>query len=289
MKSELMPLEEKQIEETLFSPNWQVDIETKIELVETILEDQRPSIVFRGKVINSEAKPFIYMIDQVLKYFAPIVLICGKQRMGKSSYGLTILDLLYYVFRKKYLQSKDITNFVHFNAREFIEQTLTATRSVIIIDEASKDLSKSDWFSLINQVLAKIIETQGDLNNIYIIILPHASRLAPQYKIYIDLKIVMKRRGEAKIWFMKKDHGELSGDIKKVSRAIFWGIWKLPKPPIDLWNAYEKLSEERKRAIGKEELELLRAKEKDWYCKVCSELNASQNVYCVKCGGRKGS
>jgi hypothetical protein len=160
-------------------------------------------------------------------------------------------------------------------------------RSVIIIDEASKDLNKSEWYTTINQVFSKIIETQGDLNNIYIIILPHASRLAPAHKLYIDLKIVMRRRGEAKIFFMKKDHGELSGDVRKISRPVFWGIWKLPRPPAALWTAYEEFSRRSKRELAKDEMQKLHHKDKDWICAVCKKSNISRSNICVNCGSRR--
>jgi hypothetical protein len=271
-------------EPELFYPD--TDFATETETIIEVIESHHELIIHNRYCINEEAKPFIYLIDQVQKFFAPIVLICGKQRMGKSSYGLTMLDTLHYVFHKAYIDPKNITKFVYFNARLFLEEAITVSKSIIIIDEASKDLSKSEWYTAINQVISKIIETQGDLNNIYIIILPHASRLAPQHKIYIDLKVVMKRRGEAKVFFMKKDHGELSGDIRKVSRQIFWGIWKLPKPPIELWNAYEKLSTERKREIATEEMNKLHHKEKDWKC-FCGTQNTSSTNTCVHCGGAK--
>ena len=272
------------IEPEIFYP--ETEFRTETEIVIEVIESHHELIIHGRFRINEEAKPFIYLIDQVQKFFAPIVLICGKQRMGKSSYGLSMLDILHYVFHKTYIDPKNITKFVYFNARLFLEEAITVVKSIIIIDEASKDLSKSEWYTMINQVISKIIETQGDLNNIYVIILPHASRLAPQHKIYIDLKIVMKRRGEAKVFFMKKDHGELSGDIRKVSRAIFWGIWKLPKPPKELWDAYEKLSTERKREIATEEMNRLHRKDKDWFC-FCGTQNLATSNFCIHCGGKR--
>jgi len=272
------------VEPEIFYP--ETDFNTETEIVIEVIETHHELIIHGKYRISEEAKPFIYLIDQVQKFFAPIVLICGKQRMGKSNYGLSMLDILHYVFHKTYIDPKNIGKFVYFNARLFLEEAITVEKSIIIIDEASKDLSKSEWYTMINQVISKIIETQGDLNNIYVIILPHASRLAPQHKIYIDLKIVMRRRGEAKVFFMKKDHGELSGDIRKVSRQIFWGYWKLPRPPDDLWAAYERMSTERKREIATEEMQRLHKKEKDWYC-YCGTQNPAASAFCSHCGGKR--
>lgn len=231
--------------------------------------------------ISPQSKMMVYLIDQVKRMYSPLVLICGKQRIGKSSFGLTLADILTWFFHNEYI---DVTKFVFFDARKFLYTGVSVRRRIVIIDEASKDLSKSEWYTLLNQVVTKIIETQGDLNNIYIIILPHASRLATQHKIYIDLKIVMKRRGQAKIFYMKKKYGELSSDIKKITRQIFIGLESLPKPDVKLWAEYEKFSTKSKRELAQEELASLSGKERAWICLACRGKNKAIDYICKGCG-----
>ena len=234
--------------------------------------------------ISPESKMLVYLIDQVKRLFAPIVLICGKQRIGKSSFALSLADILTWFFHD---EQYNVTEFVYFNAKKFLIKSISVRRRVVIIDEASKDLSKTEWYTVLNQVVTKILETQGDLNNIYVIVLPHASRLATQHKIYIDLKLVMIRRGQARVFFMKKNYGELSSDIKKVTKAIFLNVEALPKPPEKLWGKYERMATERKREIAKEEIASIREKKRDWVC-YCGQVNDSDNMFCMKCGMEKG-
>jgi len=231
--------------------------------------------------ISEDSKMFVYLIDQVKRKFAPIVLVCGKQRIGKSSFALVLADVLTWFFHDRYIQ---VDKYVFFDARKFLQTGVTVRKRVMIIDEASKDLSKSEWYTLLNQVVTKIIETQGDLNNIYIIVLPHASRLATQHKIYVDMKIVMKRRGQGKVFYMKKNYGELSSEIKKITRQVFIGLESLPKPDAELWEGYEKFSEKSKRELAQEELATLIKKKRAWLCLACSTKNESGDYTCSKCG-----
>ncbi len=241
--------------------------------------------LYRGVYsISPESKMLVYLVDQVKRMYAPIVLICGKQRIGKSSFGLSLADILSWFFHDEQF---DVKEFVYFNAKKFLVKGISVRRRVVIIDEASKDLSKTEWYTVLNQVVTKIIETQGDLNNIYVIILPHASRLAKQHKIYIDLKLVMIGRGKARVFFMKKNYGELSDEIKKVTKAIFLNVETLPKPPDKLWEEYEGLATKRKREIAKEEIASIREKKRDWVC-YCGQLNNFDNITCSNCGVKKG-
>jgi hypothetical protein len=234
--------------------------------------------------INPDCKFLIYLLDQLLKGYSPIVLVCGRQRAGKSSFALMVAIIIHWIFYRK---NYPIKEYVYFNAFDFIKKTISVTKKIVIIDEATKDLAKTEWYSIINQVVAKIIETQAYLTNIYIIVMPHASRLAPQHKIYIDLKIVMKYRGVAKIFFLDKDYGELSGDIKRIVKNRWFGIWQLPKPPKRFWDLYDKYSKERKREIAQEEIGRVKENIGEWVCGACEVTNIRSEAFCKNCGVRR--
>lgn len=237
--------------------------------------------LYRDKYsINKDSKMLVYLISQVKRDFAPIVLICGKQRIGKSMFGLSAADVITWFL---YDEEFNVNRFVFFDANKFLKTVVTVRKRVVIIDEASKDLSKSEWFTLLNQVLSKIIETQGDLGNIYIIILPHASRLATQHKIYIDLKIVMTRRGQGKIFYMKRMYGELSSDVKKITKPYFIGLETLPLPPKHLMDEYEKLASRSKRQLAQEEIASLSRKSRKWQCLICGHNNNPNDSRCAEC------
>lgn len=234
--------------------------------------------------INPDCKFIVYLLDQLHKGYSPIILVCGRQRAGKSCFALMIAIIIHYIYYKK---DYPIEEFVYYDAFKFIKKTISVSKKIVIIDEATKDLNKAEWFSLINQVVSKIIETQAYLSNIYIIVIPHASRLAPQHKIYIDLKIVMKYRGVAKVWYCEKDYGELSGDIKRIVKNRWWGIWKFPKPPARLWNIYDKYSKERKREIALEEVGKIKEESGEWVCLVCHVSNIRSEAFCKNCGVKR--
>lgn len=231
--------------------------------------------------ISLECFPIIYLLDQVNKKFAPILLVCGKQRIGKSNYALSLASVLSWILND---EEYNVDKYVYFNALEFMKKFITERRKIFIIDEASKDLSKSDWYTTLNQVLSKIIETQADLHNIFIIVLPHASRLATQHKIYVNMKIVMTARGKAEWIYMKQKYGELSSDIKKIVKNIWCKKWELPLAPLHLIRNYEALATKRKREIASEEVGSLRAKQKDWMCLGCNHMNKKTATLCSKCG-----
>ena len=231
--------------------------------------------------IDPECMPLIHLINQILQGYGQFILICGKQRIGKSTTGLSLAYILTWILNNERF---DVNKYVFFNALNFLKKTITVRRRVMIIDEASKDLTKSDWYTLLNQVLSKIIETQADLNNIFIVILPHASRLATQHKIYVNVKIVMERRGVANFFYMDQKYGEMSSDIKKIMKAKWIKKWKVPIPPQKLWDEYETLSEKRKREIAQEEVARIRQKKKDWMCLVCNNVNRGEEIFCNNCG-----
>ncbi len=231
--------------------------------------------------INKDCFPIIYLLDQVNKKFAPIILVCGKQRIGKSNYTLSLCYTLSWILNN---EEYDVDKYVYFNALEFMKKYISERRKIFVIDEASKDLSKSEWYTTLNQVLSKIIETQADLHNIFIIVLPHASRLATQHKIYVNMKIVMSARGKAEWTYMKQKYGELSSDIKKIVKQVWCKKWELPLAPEKLRKQYEALATKRKREIAQEEVASVKAKRKDWMCLGCEHVNKGVMLSCVKCG-----
>jgi hypothetical protein len=98
-----------------------------------------------------------------------IILVTGERRSFKSLGSIRIAETLDKDF--------DVTKNLFFNVKDFLIRWSNLDGGVIILDEASENVDRRQWFSIENRVFNSLITREGFRRNIAILTFPMISDL----------------------------------------------------------------------------------------------------------------
>lgn len=98
-----------------------------------------------------------------------IILVTGERRNGKSFGAIRLAEHLDKGF--------DVEKNLFFNVKDFLVRWNTLDGGVIILDEASENVDRRNWFSIENRVFNSLITREGFKRNIAILTFPTVSDL----------------------------------------------------------------------------------------------------------------
>jgi len=193
-----------------------------------------------------------YFKEQLRQGFAPICLIVGRQRIGKTSLGLRLA----YEFDKNF----DIESQFTFKILEFVKMYDKFENKILILDEAGVELDSFRAMEVRQRVLNHVIQTQAYKHNLVFFILPFASEIGKAHRKHVNVVIdVYKRKGYKAYasWSWRPDMS-----MKPPRLSLIEDVYDVPLPPPHIWDKYKAESEMQfKQSILTNEKELLSLKE----------------------------
>ncbi len=167
--------------------------------------------------------------------FAPIVLIVGKQRMGKTCLAL----LLAYLLDRNF----DVNKQMFFDVLTFAKAVDKYDNKILILDEAGVELDSYRYSDVRQRCFSHIVQTQAYKRNTLFIVLPHASDLAKCHRKYVDALLVVTRRGGYVLYKPNIQYWDMNTiDIRTMKMEYGVG---LPLPPKHLYEEYKKSFEKQ--------------------------------------------
>lgn len=185
---------------------------------------------------------------RVRRGFAPIILIVGKQRMGKTCLGLRLAYEIDPFF--------DVDKQMFFDVISFAKATNKYNKKVLIVDEAGIELDTYRYSDVRQRAFSHIVQSQAYKQNTLFMILPHSSDLARCHRKYVDALLVVPRRGSYIMYRPTVDYWDMNEiDIRTMKMEI---IDHVPLPPAPLFNSYKtKYEKQIKQGIMLGEIEKL--------------------------------
>ncbi len=167
--------------------------------------------------------------NRVRRGFAPIILIVGKQRVGKTFLALRLAYEMDKLF--------DAEKRMFFDILSFAKAVKQYNRKVLILDEAGIELDTYRYSDLRQRCFSHIVQSQAYKQNTLIICLPHASDLARCHRKYVDVLVVVPARGmyiayKPSVYYW--DMNEIDIRTKKIEV-----IYETALPPEHLINIYK--------------------------------------------------
>lgn len=198
----------------------------------------RTNIVLLGKTI--------YLMK---RGFSPIILVCGPQRVGKSFFAVWFADKIINFFHNG--EKFDIEGNTFYDPLNAIKKMGDKDYNVLIVDEAGAYLNKMEFFQKLHVVMSKIIQTQGYLKQLFIVISPFGADIDKNIRRHIDYIAYVRKRGVVVVKEIPKKYTDLSG---KIPNPFMIEQIKIKKSALDpaLWDIYEKYSMKKKEEIRKD-------------------------------------
>jgi len=199
----------------------------------------------KGSLIN-------YIIKEKKNGYGIVILICGRQRSGKSMSALAIAESLKLKNISKFHIETNLMVLVEDLVKRHLEKE--SFNQTYILDESETKLNAQEFWNDFNLAFEKIISSQMYKGNIYIVILPMAIRLSKSNRRYVDIKIEMVKRRFAKWSFLIKNYGELGFKANKPAIREYYipRILEMPKLDDDLVQKYKKIEIRDKEGIVKD-------------------------------------
>lgn len=186
--------------------------------------------------------------NRIRKGFSPIILIVGKQRIGKTCLGLR---LSYEIDR-----NFDCDKQLFFEVRQFAKSVRKYDNKVLLLDEAGIELDSYRYSDARQRCFSHIVQSQAYKQNTLFIVLPHSSDLAKCHRKYVDALIVVMGRGTYTMYKPSVpywDMNDIDFRTKKIEIVI-----DVPLPPDHIFNAYKnKFEKQVKEGIIDAEIDRL--------------------------------
>jgi hypothetical protein len=225
---------------------------------------------------------FLYHLFTALKAgYSPIVIICGRQRSGKSFIALWLTQLLYNM-RHKELILKDV---IFYDPEEAMRKLEFKDKDVEWIDEPDF-LDYQEWRDKTHRAIRSMINTQGYKNNLYIIICPFKAQIDRAIRVHSDFTIRAVKKGVLKSFRVHKKYD--ADDLKDATWSEFLddiSLSKLKAMKIinqDKLNEYEIYSREAKEKIRLQRMKAAPAEkdevnEVDYLIDLCAKRELIKN------------
>ncbi len=185
---------------------------------------------------------------RVNRGFAPIILVVGKQRMGKTCTALKLA----YELDKNYDPDKQM----FFEVVTFAKAVNQYKGKVLILDEAGIELDTYRYSDVRQRCFSHVVQTQAYKGNTLFLVLPHSSDLARCHRKYVDALLVISGRGSYIMYRPSIQYYNMN-DIDIFTKKIEWVI-DIPLPPNHIFSKYKsKYETQIKQGILDMELEKL--------------------------------
>lgn len=186
--------------------------------------------------------------NRIKRGFSPVILIVGKQRMGKTFTALTWA----YAVDKNFNPEKQM----FFDILSFAKAMQKYNNKVLILDEAGIELDTYRYSDMRQRAFSHIVQSQAYKQNTLLLVLPHASDMAKCHRKYVDALAVIYARGCAIVYKPVIRYWDMNDiDIKSRKMEI---ISEIPLPPSWLINEYKSRYEKQiKQGIMDSELDRL--------------------------------
>jgi hypothetical protein len=219
----------------------------------------------RIQLINSDLMPSI--IGDVQDGYSPIVLVCGRQRIGKTRFGCTLANI-FSVFL--YFKWWDHENSFFIDPKSMLRGISDAGYQILILDECGfkeSGLNKHEWWSNMSSLFDYCLQTQGFLRNIYIFVLPQAPDVVLDVRKYIDYVFGGRKKGEFKASKIYKKEDQLVRDLKKYKQVWIENLtFRKSDLPDFIWEPIEKKVNQIKMQTRIDKIEAMEKKD-DWLSK----------------------
>lgn len=237
--------------------------ETKIvmEHIGTI-KNKNEILNFRKRIVLMESDTLPSIMGDIQEGYSPILLVCGRQRIGKTRFGATLANI-FSIFL--YYEWFDHKKGFYLQPRRLLQEL--GNYMIYLLDEAGSSgsgLNKRQWFSELAILYDYILQTQGNLINIYIFILPFASDLTTDIRKYIDYLFAGKKRGNFKVYKIYKREDQLVKNLKAFKQVWIENLtFKKSDLPEWIWRPIENKCNEIKVKTKDDIINRMRKKE-DW-------------------------
>jgi hypothetical protein len=216
----------------------------------------------RKRILNTESDFIPSVISEVRNGFSPIIIVCGRQRMGKSKFALFLAWILEAFL---YYRWFDMERNLFFSSKELIKSIGDDGFQIKIKEEAGGDLNKKKFLNDLSYAFDEIIQTQGYLVNIYIFVLPFASDLVRDIRKYVDYICYVKKRGMVRIKRVYKKEDQLISDLKAFgvisTEDMLFNNFDVPK---EVWKRFEVMSFRIKALMRRKITSKMKGLEDDW-------------------------
>lgn len=216
-----------------------------------LIDDQERDYIYNikkpdGGVLRTNIILIGYIISQMRKGYSPIILVVGKQRIGKSFIAVWLAWRIHKFFHNQ--EEMKIKDYTYYDPITAIRRMEHMNIRPLIIDEAGAFLNKTEWYKKITIALDKIVQTQGYLCNCYIFVAPFGTDIAKTFRKHFSHLVHVRRRGVFSVKEIAKKYWDLSGkmprtytveQVKVASNCI----------PIKIWKEYEEFSYKMKNEL----------------------------------------
>lgn len=217
---------------------------------------------FRNRTIDTDSDVIPCILGDIQEGYSPIIIITGRQRLGKTRFGATLANFFSIFLYYKWLNPG---NSYHLYPLDLMIKL--KSYGIYILDEAGSSgsgINKRQWYSDLTELFDYILQTQGNLRNIYIFILPFASDLALDVRKYVDYLFSGKKKGQFKAYKIFKREDKLVKNIKDF-KQVFIEMLNFGKSdlPEFIWNPIEDACNKMKAKTRIEKIRKLINKD-DW-------------------------
>lgn len=184
--------------------------------------------------------------------YAPLIVIVGDKRSGKS---LTALELARRLHNDYQVTSDELNvdETLYYDPHNFIDrmralsehyhETGEKVTQGFIMDEAGINLNSKDYYDDFNRAVDGAIQTQGYLNNFYIVVLQKFRDLDKNIREHVNLRILAKKVTQYKTMIgkatkLKYQYDAIDSTEAKIKRVPFPSMIKFDFPPEDYLEAY---------------------------------------------------
>lgn len=182
------------------------------------------------KDLNKLHYPYLLnaVINRLNEGFSPVIVICGQERVGKSTMAVDLAWRLCNEAKALDLQldGDNIQDYLAYRPETFLEIITESTgRKPILVDEAGVVAGSQDHQTKENRIIKKSIQTMGYQNNCYIFILPDFMALDKKIRNKVDIKVELYDRGKAKITGIRTNFGKMRNrefDFYKQPLPSYW-------------------------------------------------------------------
>ena len=199
-------------------------------------------------------------------------LIVGETGSGKSYTALTLADAIEKRYKNYLNVSKQIVYFPE-QFKDVFEYVKEFKKKTIIFDEAHVSISSRRWFDYTNMAINTILSTFRQLHQCAVFfVAPLKSFIDKQVRGLVDYYIIVRKKlideqivVYAQIYSVEKNYYDFTSDTTYIKKVVFkWKnrVWtagnlKVPLPPEEIKNEYEKISSEFKAKIFLEKADKL--------------------------------
>ena len=194
----------------------------------------------------------IYLRNMLRKKKSPIILICGRRRMGKTMLALRLAEEIQPDF--------DIKNQMFFEVSKFAHAINKYENKVLIMDEGGIELDPMRAFETKQIVYSHIVQSQGYKNNLIFLVLPVAIDFGKRHRYHVDAVIEVKGHGSFTLYRCNKWLANLN--YSKITQERIESIKGVPLPSHHIKEYYLKVIEkDMKKTILEKEISKLLPKQ----------------------------